>query len=186
MLHLKFIRPKLAVRGLRCGAGPPTASKAHCRWSRWPEGFRAAMYGAVCGCGRYKVCGNAVSGASLGQPQTAMAVGEGDLCSQRFVLPGQAQERKHGIHSPAFCSMNIVSYMLPKISSSQVCHVPLEVAVEQERSCLASSRDCSYSISWQARSAQASARSTWKVGVQIRVPFKRRLQGRAAVQDGRL
>jgi hypothetical protein len=76
-----------------------------------PEGIWAAVYGAVCGGGRGRVCRDAVGGAGVGQAQTAVAVREGDLCSQRPVLMGQAQEGS--IHGLAFCALSSLSHMLP-------------------------------------------------------------------------
>jgi hypothetical protein len=84
---------------------------------------------AVCGGGRGEVCGDAVAGASVGQTQTAMAVGEGDLCAQRTVLAWQAQEGQQAIHSLALRSLSSMSHMLPWVASSKVCHVPLEAAM---------------------------------------------------------
>jgi hypothetical protein len=90
------------------------------------------VHSAVCGGGRGEVCGNAASGADVGQAHTAVAVRDGELRSQRSVLLGQAQEGKHAIHSLALRSLNSVPHMLPWTASRQLCHGQLEAAVEQK------------------------------------------------------
>jgi hypothetical protein len=82
-----------AMKGLPLWAKHITAGAV-----KRPEGLRAAVHGAVCGGGRGEVCGDAVGGAGVGQAQTGLAMGEGDLCGQRSNLLGQAQEGKHAVH----------------------------------------------------------------------------------------
>jgi hypothetical protein len=53
---------------------------------KWPEGFRVAVHGAVCGGGRSEVCGDAVGGAGVGQAQPAVAMGEGDTLIHLLLL----------------------------------------------------------------------------------------------------
>jgi hypothetical protein len=79
------------------------------------------VHGAVCGGGHGEVFSGTIGGACVGQAQTAVAMGEGDLCGQvhpyragprgqtqhprgrvicavRSILTEQAQEGKHNIH----------------------------------------------------------------------------------------
>jgi hypothetical protein len=107
---------------------------------KWPEGFRVAVHGAVCGGSRCEVCGDSGDGAGVGQAQTAMAMGEGDLFVPRSVLMGPHGAGKQAIHSLTLRLLNKVSHMLPWTASRQGCHAPLEAAVGQNRAVLVGQR----------------------------------------------
>jgi hypothetical protein len=139
-----------------------------------PEGFRATVHGAVCGGGPGKVCGGAVGGAVVEQAPTNVAVGEGDLCCQKSVLAGQAQEGKHDVHGLALRSLNSWSHMLPQTASRKVAL--LEAAVEQEPA--VGQRQGLQLLHQLAGEVGPSIRvAAWKTGVPIRVPTARSPSG---------